>query len=1538
MEGKRYRALILDDEASVRLPLQARLQARNWHVGAAENGAEALRFLQDARGDFDVVVVDQVLAVPPSGMDTLRAIKVNYPDIECIMLTGWGGEGRQEAVAAGAFRYLEKGPRFSYDELMVLMQKAAEQRRLRAAAREIQAEHSVDGVVNRSIQAVRTLLGADQAAVVLLQENGRLEIHHLQGNGVSLWKQHLLEGQLTRELIRTGQIAYFRDTHQEPAIHPDVIASGIQALMGTPIPHADRNIGVLYAYSEEQGKFDAWEAVDTLQQLARHVGQAYSTATAFGQVEKQACYMEALVQTGQRLAQTSDEVAQFELAWDFVRHQLNVRTFSVALYDRESDRLTIPLAYDNGRPVQPDLDRTLGKERAGWGISGWVAKTGKERYWPTAAARQAECAAAGITAIAQGRPCESCLFVPLKAGNRVLGVLSVQAYEPQAFSPALLDAIRALASQLATSLANARLLSAERRRAEQFAALSRVVKAISRPSKREPLLRSIVKQAIHLVHAGSGAIYLLDPAGERLVYAAGVGMPEDFRPGRSQPADAGLGGQALEEDRPKAKSHYLEWDGRLRDLDTMRFEAVAVAPVHVAGQEAGILAVHRTQPGSSFDNDDLDLLQQFANHAGLALQKGDLLDRLKAIQRSALAIAQARDLPDILTQTCRAAVELFGVEHSGLMLLEQRVGYGAVRGEHPEPIHALGSKIQVTGVPAEERLLRELDPLMVPDVAEARADLGPMTDVLLGYDIQSILIVPIAYQGKPLGSVSLDSIGHKRRFTKDEADLMSVLAAHVAVAIHNAQLKEQLLQAHEAAGTVARVTIERPLKQTLQTIVRRGREVLKADSVTLYAYDDENRRFSEWASMPEHIPAARSPEELKPDSVLWHVLNRESESPHYVESNVAQDAILRGAFTRLEGVEAAVAVRLTSRDRVVGAMFANYKTPHRFSDEEKRNTELFASQAAVAIINAHLYSEIANRAQTAEALYQAGEAINSSLDLDSILRQIAVQALALAGLSDEPGSFCALMLGAGNAFWPAAASHDDALTRIRQVLDEQKREGKPPKGIIVRAATTGETQNVEDVKSDPDYLVFDAESGSELAVPIRAGKRTIGVINVERRATGKFGAGVVQALESLANQAAMAIKNSRLYEEQQIVGEASRDADRNIEYTPLLQGLFERVHAAFEARHIPALLSVATLDHEAATLNTYQTQFYPQQPAMRTVPLNAKGIMTLVARTGTEHYAPDVAQDPHYQPLRADTRSEFCAPIRFGDTVLGVFDLESPILDAFSPEEQALARTLAHQIAAMLRNVQHYEQMKQIKGFVGSQTAVQWMRMVSAQWGHAIRREVGVARARLALVEAGVRSEEKQQALSDLGELDHTLEEIAEIPITAPLTAEDVVRPVKVNEIIAKRLGILWRQPYYARVTLHAQLQADMDEQALVWASEAWLWRAVQIVVENAVRAMLEADSPTKALTVATVARGQSIEIRVQDTGPGIPEAIRHKLFRETIEQEEGRRGVGVGAVVAGLICQAYNGSIEIEATGSQGTTIRVVLPVFKEPESQPCS
>ena len=160
--------------------------------------------------------------------------------------------------------------------------------------------------------------------------------------------------------------------------------------------------------------------------------------------------------------------------------------------------------------------------------------------------------------------------------------------------------------------------------------------------------------------------------------------------------------------------------------------------------------------------------------------------RLSALHELAITINSTLDLREILTKTCKSAVDFFDADHSGLVLFDPDFIQGKVVAEYPD-FGALDLSIHLRGIPAEEKLINTLQPLVFYN-AQADELLGEVRDYLSKLGTWSILFVPVIGRTGIIGSFSLDLTKQLRHFSEEDIELSKAFAAQVAIAIENARL------------------------------------------------------------------------------------------------------------------------------------------------------------------------------------------------------------------------------------------------------------------------------------------------------------------------------------------------------------------------------------------------------------------------------------------------------------------------------------------------------------------------------------------------------------------------------------------------------------------------------------------------------------------------------------------------------------------------------------------------------------------------------
>jgi len=239
------------------------------------------------------------------------------------------------------------------------------------------------------------------------------------------------------------------------------------------------------------------------------------------------------------------------------------------------------------------------------------------------------------------------------------------------------------------------------------------------------------------------------------------------------------------------------------------------------------------------------------------------------------------------------------------------------------------------------------------------------------------------------------------------------------------------------------------------------------------------------------------------------------------------------------------------------------------------------------------------------------------------------------------------------------------------------------RGITVRAVRTGRSVYVPDVRKDSAYVRGGEAILSELAVPMKVGRKVLGILNVESQKLDAFNADDKKLLEILASHAAVAIDNMKRQEKLA----ALNAYGRRLSKARSLEGLCRET--LYAMKKILGFKFVDVLLVRGNRLELVCSIGLDSSQKLR-LPLDGdRGITVRAVRTGRSVYVPDVRKDEAY--ISAGVHgilSELAVPIKLGDKVLGVLNVESEKLDAFDEEDKRFLEILASHVAVALANVE----------------------------------------------------------------------------------------------------------------------------------------------------------------------------------------------------------------------------------------------------------
>jgi len=251
-------------------------------------------------------------------------------------------------------------------------------------------------------------------------------------------------------------------------------------------------------------------------------------------------------------------------------------------------------------------------------------------------------------------------------------------------------------------------------------------------------------------------------------------------------------------------------------------------------------------------------------------------------------------------------------------------------------------------------------------------------------------------------------------------------------------------------------------------------------------------------------------------------------------------------------------------------------------------------------------------------------------------------------------------------------------------------------GLVGAAVAEGRPLLVNDVRADPRYVDVVPGSRAELVVPLRRKGRVIGALNLLSDTDGQFSETDEAILRQFAAHVAVAIENARLFEQER-------------EYTATLEALAGIAREFAAILNLDELLTrIANLTRRVIDYRTFgilllneETQELEMRVAVRygdkvTVPRVklGTGLVGYAALHKEAVNVPDVSSDPRYLKVVDDAKSELVIPLLLKDRCIGVFDLESPELDAFTKTHVEIVTLLASQAAVAIENARLYETIR----------------------------------------------------------------------------------------------------------------------------------------------------------------------------------------------------------------------------------------------------
>jgi K+-sensing histidine kinase KdpD len=654
--------------------------------------------------------------------------------------------------------------------------------------------------------------------------------------------------------------------------------------------------------------------------------------------------------------------------------------------------------------------------------------------------------------------------------------------------------------------------------------------------------------------------------------------------------------------------------------------------------------------------------------------------------------------------------------------------------------------------------------------------------------------------------------------------------------------------------------------------------------------------------------------------VVEDTLNTKLSSPHIIEK-----------FSE----KSFISIPLIYGEHKLGAAVVGCNEAGQFTAEKIKHAEQAANQIALAVWNVQQDFELKKRLQEVETLARISRALSETerIGLQTVLQLIVTSAKELI-----PGAEQAVI---------------HLLDKEEQLLEAQAVSGykdaganwklikiRPNEGVAGQVLVSGQTINIADIEKDSRFVTYadPPKYRSLMVAPVQSGEQKLGTISVQSVSVSAFTEAESYLLSALGTQAAIAIENAHLLESiQQALKESNalyrinQGLVASLDPQELLKDVVNLLQKNFGYYHVQIyVLEPETGDfviHEGS--GEIGRQLKEQGYRLRA----GEGIVGYTAETNAAFFTNDVEKMLSFvrTPLLPDTKSELAVPVKIGNQILGLLDIQQVPPAYLSQRDLQLVSAVADQLAIALQKANLYSDLQaalQVETAIRNQM-VQSERLVTmgrllASVSHELNNPLQAIQNALFLLR-----EEKGISLQGKLDLDIVLSEAERMSALIerlrttyrPIQAEDFL-PTQVNNIIEDVYALISTHLRHNEITFEFHPEPDLP---LIPALADQVRQVVINLLMNAVEAMTTGG--TLMVSTRSLMDMNEILITVTDTGTGIPLEILPNIFDAFITNKQ--KGTGLGLTISYDIVMKHNGRISAENNADKGSTFKIWLPTF---------
>ncbi len=703
---------------------------------------------------------------------------------------------------------------------------------------------------------------------------------------------------------------------------------------------------------------------------------------------------------------------------------------------------------------------------------------------------------------------------------------------------------------------------------EQQAATAEILSVISNsPTDTQPVFESIVQSGLKLFPGAliSVALRYGHAINAAAVAAADPAHVEAWRRtiSRTPLARNYMHGAALLDRRivdiPDAADAPAEFAAGAQNFLTSGNRAITIMPMMRGNEAIGLLSVVRRVPGPLSDK-QIALLRTFAAQAVIAIENTRVLNELRESLQQQTATADvlkvisrsAFDLQTVFNTLVESAARLCRANQANIArVADEQFQYVAAYGFPPGYLEHMQARPRpIDRGSASGRAVLEGGVVHIHDVL-ADSEFALLDAQKLGH-FRTVVAVPLLRERTAIGALFLTR-PEVEPFTQNQLELLTTFADQAVIAIENTRLLSELretLQQQTATAdvlkTISRSTFD--LQAVLNTLTESVARLCEADMAAITRQKGTVHYWATSYGLPPELSEYLKSIPLEPGrgSVVGRT-QLEGKTVHL------RDVLADPEYTALEfqkraGFRTVLGVPLLREGSPIGVIVLLRSEVQPFTDKQIELVTTFADQAVIAIENVRLFEDVQTRtrelSQSVEelgALSEVSQAINSTLDVETVLTTIVAKAVQLSGT--EAGAIYTFDESLQEFLLRATHGMDEAM--IAAIRDRRIGAGET---AIGKAAAERAPVQIPDVLKESSLVlevVVRAGYRAVLIVPLLRPDQIVGALVVRRKAPGEFPEGTVELLRTFADQSVLAIQNARLFREIEEKGRELEQASKH---------------------------------------------------------------------------------------------------------------------------------------------------------------------------------------------------------------------------------------------------------------------------------------------------------------------------------------------------------------------------------------------------------